>query len=254
MSHLPSTHPVLTILTCHINLLHVILYYITTSLSVILLFRSSIFNTIRSLYPLSLFCKCPNHVSLASLGFSPSWSTWAVHLMYIFLISCITPSENLGTFNSASCLLVRVTISNHTWLHHTSHNQLVKISFLSCWYVSVTSDTHLHPLHPAYTVFSCFHNSPAFYSHLHPFSPLYQGFFLLINGFGSKNGEKAVISVPVITRASPICVDFWYHMLGPSVSNLDLLVQTVCNLFNTTEPSVSGCALYHLQISSHSFT
>lgn len=237
MSHLPSTHPVLTILICHINLLHVILHYITTSLSVILPFRSSIFNTIRSIYPLSLFCKCP-----------------AVHLMYIFLISCITPSENLGTFNSASCLLVRVTISNHTWLHHTSHNQLVKISFLSCWYASVTSDTHLHPLHPAYTVFSCFHNSPAFYSHLHPFSPLYQGFFLLINGFGSKNGEKAVISVPVITRASPICVDFWYHMLGPSVSNLDLLVQTVCNLFNTTEPSVSGCALYHLQISSHSFT
>ncbi|XP_034558606.1 MAM and LDL-receptor class A domain-containing protein 2 [Notolabrus celidotus] len=53
-----------------------------------------------------------------------------------------------------------------------------------------------------------------------------QGFFLLLNGSGSKDGERAVISVPVIDVASDFCVRFWYHMLGPSVSSLDLLVQT----------------------------
>ncbi|XP_076601190.1 MAM and LDL-receptor class A domain-containing protein 1 [Chaetodon auriga] len=53
-----------------------------------------------------------------------------------------------------------------------------------------------------------------------------QGFFLLLNGSGSKDWERAVVSVPVSTRTSHICVGFWYHMLGPSVSTLDLLVET----------------------------
>ncbi|XP_041849179.1 MAM and LDL-receptor class A domain-containing protein 2 [Melanotaenia boesemani] len=53
-----------------------------------------------------------------------------------------------------------------------------------------------------------------------------QGIFLLLNGSGSKDGEKAVISVPVIELGSQTCAEFWYYMLGPSVSSLDLLVQT----------------------------
>nr|XP_033506790.1 MAM and LDL-receptor class A domain-containing protein 1 [Epinephelus lanceolatus] len=53
-----------------------------------------------------------------------------------------------------------------------------------------------------------------------------EGFFLLLNGSGSKDGERAVVSVPVIDLTSPICVGFWYYMLGPSVSTLDLLVET----------------------------
>ncbi|XP_070701014.1 MAM and LDL-receptor class A domain-containing protein 1 [Pempheris klunzingeri] len=53
-----------------------------------------------------------------------------------------------------------------------------------------------------------------------------QGFFLLLNGSGSKDGERAAISVPVINLTSHICVGFWYYMLGPSVSTLDLLVET----------------------------
>lgn len=61
-----------------------------------------------------------------------------------------------------------------------------------------------------------------------------EGFFLLLNGSGSKDGEIAAISVPVITLTSHICVGFWYHMLGPSVSTLDLLVETVCTLVCTT--------------------
>ncbi|KAM3603666.1 uncharacterized protein V6R79_000320 [Siganus canaliculatus] len=53
-----------------------------------------------------------------------------------------------------------------------------------------------------------------------------QGFFLLLNGSGSKDGERAVISVPVTAVTSEICVGFWYHMLGPSVAAVDLLVET----------------------------
>ncbi|TKS79616.1 LDL-receptor class A domain-containing protein 2 Skeletal organic matrix MAM and [Collichthys lucidus] len=53
-----------------------------------------------------------------------------------------------------------------------------------------------------------------------------QGFFLLLNGSGSKDEERAVVSVPVIGLTSHFCVGFWYHMLGPSVSTLDLLVET----------------------------
>ncbi|XP_039670520.1 MAM and LDL-receptor class A domain-containing protein 1 [Perca fluviatilis] len=60
-----------------------------------------------------------------------------------------------------------------------------------------------------------------------------QGFYLLLNGSGSKDGERAAISVPVINLTSHICVGFWYFMLGPSVSTLDLMVKT-----NSSEPLV----------------
>lgn len=55
-----------------------------------------------------------------------------------------------------------------------------------------------------------------------------EGFFLLLYGSGSKDRERAVVSLtlPAITSAQ-ICVGFWYHMLGPSVSTLDLLLKTV---------------------------
>ncbi|XP_074544676.1 MAM and LDL-receptor class A domain-containing protein 1 [Halichoeres trimaculatus] len=53
-----------------------------------------------------------------------------------------------------------------------------------------------------------------------------QGFFLLLHGSGSKDGERAAISVPLIDMTAQFCVGFWYHMLGPSVSSLDLLVRT----------------------------
>ncbi|XP_058498690.1 MAM and LDL-receptor class A domain-containing protein 2 isoform X1 [Solea solea] len=53
-----------------------------------------------------------------------------------------------------------------------------------------------------------------------------QGVFLLLNGTRSENGGRAVISVPAVNVKSYVCVGFWYYMLGPSVSTLDLLVQT----------------------------
>ncbi|KAK2822608.1 hypothetical protein Q5P01_022673 [Channa striata] len=54
-----------------------------------------------------------------------------------------------------------------------------------------------------------------------------QGFFLLLNGSGSTDNQRAVISVPVTSPTSQMCVAFWYYMLGPSVSTLDLVVQTM---------------------------
>lgn len=45
---------------------------------------------------------------------------------------------------------------------------------------------------------------------------------------GDELSELASISVPVLSQAPEVCVGLWYHMLGPSVSSLDLLVQTVC--------------------------
>ncbi|XP_078791082.1 MAM and LDL-receptor class A domain-containing protein 1 isoform X3 [Oryzias latipes] len=53
-----------------------------------------------------------------------------------------------------------------------------------------------------------------------------QGVFLLLNGSGLKDAERAAVSVPALTLQSQTCVDFWYYMLGPSVSSLDLLLQT----------------------------
>ncbi|KAJ0011984.1 hypothetical protein NQD34_012959 [Periophthalmus magnuspinnatus] len=53
-----------------------------------------------------------------------------------------------------------------------------------------------------------------------------QGFFLLLNGSGSEDGEKASISTPVLEVFSEFCVEFWFYMSGPAVSSLDLLIQT----------------------------
>ncbi|XP_055007320.1 MAM and LDL-receptor class A domain-containing protein 1 isoform X2 [Boleophthalmus pectinirostris] len=53
-----------------------------------------------------------------------------------------------------------------------------------------------------------------------------QGFFLLLNGSGSEDGEKAFISTPILEFFSEFCVEFWFYMSGPTVSSLDLLIQT----------------------------
>ncbi|KAL0966606.1 hypothetical protein UPYG_G00297350 [Umbra pygmaea] len=52
------------------------------------------------------------------------------------------------------------------------------------------------------------------------------GYYLMVNMSGSADRETAVVSVPVMFRTTYICVGFWYYMLGPSVSNLDLVIQT----------------------------
>lgn len=59
-----------------------------------------------------------------------------------------------------------------------------------------------------------------------------KGFFLLLNGPGSKDDETASISVPAESLSATLCVEFWYQMSGPSVPSLKLHVKTVCILFN----------------------
>nr|XP_057907663.1 MAM and LDL-receptor class A domain-containing protein 1-like [Doryrhamphus excisus] len=53
-----------------------------------------------------------------------------------------------------------------------------------------------------------------------------QGFYLLLNGSGFRDKETASISLLVNSGTSQICVGFWYYMMGPSVSAIDLLVET----------------------------
>ncbi|XP_028974987.2 MAM and LDL-receptor class A domain-containing protein 1 isoform X2 [Esox lucius] len=52
-----------------------------------------------------------------------------------------------------------------------------------------------------------------------------QGYYMVVNMSGSVDGETAVLSVPVKVKAREFCVGFWYYMLGPSVSSLDLIRQ-----------------------------
>ncbi|XP_067219288.1 MAM and LDL-receptor class A domain-containing protein 1 isoform X1 [Chanodichthys erythropterus] len=53
------------------------------------------------------------------------------------------------------------------------------------------------------------------------------GFYLIINMSGEhETSETAVISAPMIIQSSDVCIGFWYYMLGPSLGNLDLLIET----------------------------
>lgn len=64
---------------------------LTPSICLILVFLipdSSISNIPLSIYPLSLLCMCPNHLNLASITLSPSYSTCPVPLMMSLEISC----------------------------------------------------------------------------------------------------------------------------------------------------------------------
>ncbi|KAJ8011341.1 hypothetical protein DPEC_G00057130 [Dallia pectoralis] len=51
------------------------------------------------------------------------------------------------------------------------------------------------------------------------------GYYMVANMSGRVDGETAVLSVPVTVNASEFCVGFWYYMLGPSVSSLELIRQ-----------------------------
>lgn len=51
------------------------------------------------------------------------------------------------------------------------------------------------------------------------------GFYLIISSQGTAN--EAVISGPMISDATQLCLSFWYYMFGSSVSTLAVLVHTV---------------------------
>ncbi|KAF7705031.1 hypothetical protein HF521_020317, partial [Silurus meridionalis] len=64
----------------------------------------SILSILLPIYIRSLPCTCPNHLSHASLTFSPKRPTCAVPLINLFLILSIvvTPKKNLSIFSSAT--------------------------------------------------------------------------------------------------------------------------------------------------------
>ncbi|XP_019751859.1 MAM and LDL-receptor class A domain-containing protein 2 [Hippocampus comes] len=53
-----------------------------------------------------------------------------------------------------------------------------------------------------------------------------QGSYLLFNGSGLGDSKRASVSAAVGHLTSQICVEFWYYMFGPSLSTVDLLVET----------------------------
>ncbi|XP_057713068.1 MAM and LDL-receptor class A domain-containing protein 1 [Corythoichthys intestinalis] len=53
-----------------------------------------------------------------------------------------------------------------------------------------------------------------------------QGFYLLINGSGLTDRERASISADISHLTSQICIGFWYYMSGPLLSTINLLVET----------------------------
>lgn len=127
--------------------------------SVFLLLASSILSILCPVYLLSLLCTCAKYPSLASLTLSPNRSTRPASLIYSFLIVSIlvTPSENLGIFNSATsskacCLFISVTISKP---HSGSRYHLVNLPF------ALSPDTELNQLHPTLPSPSLLHLSCA---------------------------------------------------------------------------------------------
>lgn len=61
------------------------------------------------------------------------------------------------------------------------------------------------------------------------------GFYLIVNMSGEhETSEAAVISTPMIIQSTDICIGFWYYMLGASLGNLDLLVETVYSTLNVS--------------------
>ncbi|KAK1172074.1 MAM and LDL-receptor class A domain-containing protein 2-like isoform X2 [Acipenser oxyrinchus oxyrinchus] len=53
-----------------------------------------------------------------------------------------------------------------------------------------------------------------------------EGFYLITSSQGTANEESAVISGPMISDATQLCLSFWYYMFGSSVSTLAVLVHT----------------------------
>lgn len=61
------------------------------------------------------------------------------------------------------------------------------------------------------------------------------GFYLIVNMSGEhETSEVAVISTPMIIQSTDVCIGFWYYMLGASLGNLDLLVETVHSTLNVS--------------------
>ena len=104
---------------------------------------------------------CPYHLSLPSLIFIPNRSTLTVPQMYSFLILSflVTPIANLNIFISATsisftCFFVTATVSGpYTIAGLTTNLYTFPFTLAGNLLSQITSDTFLHPFHPAYTLF-----------------------------------------------------------------------------------------------------
>ena len=112
-------------------------------------------------YSWSLLMTCPYHLSLPSLIFIPNCSTLTVPLMYSFLILSflVTPIANLKIFIcatsiSSTCFFVTATVSSsYTIVGFTTELYTFPFTLAGNLLSQITSDTLLHPFHPACTLF-----------------------------------------------------------------------------------------------------
>ena len=112
-------------------------------------------------YSWSLLMTCPYQLSLPSLIFIPSRSTLTVLLIYSFLILSflVTPIANLNIFISATsisstCFFVTATVSSpYTIAGLITELYTFPFTLAGNLLSQITSDTFLHPFHPACTLF-----------------------------------------------------------------------------------------------------
>ena len=99
---------------------------------------------------------CPYHFSMPSFIFIPNRSTLTVLLMYSFLtlFFLVTPIANLSIFISSTCFFVSATVSSsYTIAGFITELYNFPFTLAGNLLSQITSDTFLHPFHPACTLF-----------------------------------------------------------------------------------------------------
>ena len=137
---------------------------------------SSISIIILPTYSWSLLMTCSYHLSLPSLIFIPNRSTLTLLLMYSFLILSflVTSIANLNIFISATsisstCFFVTATVSSpYTIAGLTTELYIFPFTLAGNLLSQITPDTHLHPFHPACTLFLTSFSQPPLSSTVDP--------------------------------------------------------------------------------------
>ena len=132
----------------------------------------------------SLLITCPYHLSLPSLIFIPNRSILTVLLMCSFLILSflVTPIANLSIFISATsisstCFFVTATVSSpYTIAGLTTELYTFSFTLAGNLLSQITSDTLLHPFHPACNLFFTSLSQPSLSCTV---DPKYLNFFTL---------------------------------------------------------------------------
>ena len=137
------------------------LFFLNFGLPLFLFPGNSISIIFLSAYSLSLLMTCIYYISLPSLIFIPNCSTLTVPLMYSFLILSfrVASIANLNIFISATsisftCFFVTATVSSpYAIAGLTTELYTFPFTLAGNLLSQITSDTLLHPFHPACTLF-----------------------------------------------------------------------------------------------------